>query len=81
MGNKVYIVTATSVYGPDISTNVYVKSTLEEAKEKLEELIKKCKKSTNRKLSEYRDEFKCEISEDIDSDWVDVYQIFEREVN
>ena len=80
MENKVYVVTATSVYGPDITTNVYVRSTLEQAKEKFEELIQKCKRSTSRKLSEYRSEFKCEISEDMDSDWVDVYQIFEREV-
>lgn len=80
MENKVYVVTATSVYGPDITTNVYVRSTLEQAKEKFEELIKKCKKSTDRDIVETRSEFKCEIEEDLDSDWTEVFQIFEREV-
>ena len=81
MENKVYAVTATSVYGPDISTNVYVKSTLEEAKKKFEELIEKCKKSTDREITINRNTpYKCEIQEDFDSDWAEVIQIFEREV-
>lgn len=81
MGNKIYVVTATSVYGPDISTNVYVKSTLEEAKEKFEELIEKCKKSADREITIDRSTpYKCEIQEDFDSDWTEVIQIFERKV-
>lgn len=81
MENKVYVVTATSVYGPDITTNVYVRSTLEQAKEKFEELIQKCKKSTDREITIDRNTpYKCEIQEDFDSDWTEVFQIFEREV-
>lgn len=81
MENKVYVVTATSVYGPDITTNVYVRSTLEQAKEKFEELIQKCKKSTDREITIDRNTpCKCEIQEDFDSDWTEVFQIFEREV-
>ena len=38
MENKVYVVTATSIYGPEVDTNVFVFSTFEEAQEKFVEL-------------------------------------------
>ena len=81
MGNKVYVVTATSLCGKlDISTNIYVCSTLDKAKEKMGDLIKKVQKSEDNQISIFKDQLNCVLNYQRCACTV-MIQILEREVN
>lgn len=78
MGNKVYIVTVTGAYGPEVDTNVSVRDTLEKAQEKFEEFIKK-EKECFKGSKVIKSKTRCEIYNEY-KDYVAIVQILEREV-
>lgn len=78
---KIYVVTATSIYGPEVDTNVFVFKTMEEAKEKFNELKEDNKQDCEHLGTLIDTPLVYESYDEQSGDMHYLYQILEREVN
>ena len=81
MENKVYVVTATSIYGPEVDTNVFVFKTMEEATKKFEELKEYNKQECDHLGTIIDTSLVYESYDEQSGDMHYLYQILERGVN